>query len=102
MEVVWSAFNILATIITDILYDKALVNNLFSFDLDKKIIELKKNKNKKQNDNIKLDDAPKIYSQKTKIENEFSGPNSKQDNNELKNNLNEEDVKNIAINNEFL
>ena len=101
MEVVWSAFNILATVITDFLYDKALVNNLFSFDLDKKIIELKKNKNKKQNDNIKLDDAPKIYSQKTKIENEFSGPNSKQDNNELKNNLNEEDVKNITINNEI-
>ena len=38
MEVVWSAFNIIATVITDILYDKALVNNLFSFDLDKKII----------------------------------------------------------------
>ena len=35
MEVVWSLFNILATVITDILYDKALVNNLFAFDLDK-------------------------------------------------------------------
>ena len=57
MEVVWSAFNILATIITDILYEKALVNNLFSFDLDKKIIEIKKNKNKNQKDNIELDDS---------------------------------------------
>ena len=56
MEVVWSAFNIVATVITDILYDKALVNNLFLFDLDKKIIEIKKNKNKNQ-DNIELDDS---------------------------------------------
>ena len=46
MEVVWSIFNILATVITDILYDKALINNLFTFDLDKKIV-LIKNKKKK-------------------------------------------------------
>ena len=99
MEVVWSAFNIIATVITDILYDKALVNNLFSFDLDKKIIEIKKNKNKDQNDHIKLDDSPKIYTQKTKIENEFSGTNNNYNymisNTNLKKDLNEIDVKNL-------
>ena len=41
MEVVWSFFNIMATVITDILYDKALINNLFSFDLDKKEVIIK-------------------------------------------------------------
>ena len=45
MEVIWSGFNMIATIICDILYDKALVNNLFSFDLDKKIVMIKKKKN---------------------------------------------------------
>lgn len=29
MEVVWSLFNIISSVITDLLYDKALVNNLF-------------------------------------------------------------------------
>ena len=63
MEVVWSLFSIIATVITDILYDKALVNNLFSFDLDKKMIEIKKKKEKSKSSNkLKLDDNPKIYS----------------------------------------
>ena len=44
MEVVWSLFSIIATAITDLLYDKALVNNLFAFDLYKKIVEIKKKK----------------------------------------------------------
>ena len=62
MEVVWSMFSIIATVITDILYDKALVNNLFSFDLDKKLIEIKKKKDSSNTSNeINLDDSPKIY-----------------------------------------
>ena len=59
MEVVWSAFNMMAAVICDILYDKALVNNLFSFDLDRKTVMIK---NKKPfNLNIS-NDEPKIYS----------------------------------------
>ena len=91
MEVVWSAFNILATVITDILYEKALVNNLFSFDLGKKVIEIKKNKNKKENDNIKLDDGPKIYSPKIQRD-EYNTT-------QLKDNINVKDIQNININN---
>ena len=65
MEVVWSLFSVIATVITDILYDKALVNNLFVFDLDKKMVEIKKKKNNSNNSNdsktLKLDDSPQIY-----------------------------------------
>ena len=60
MEVVWSAFNIIATVICDILYDKALVNNLFSFDLDRKTVMIKNKKS--PNLNISGSDEPKIYS----------------------------------------
>ena len=42
MEVIFSLFSILATILTDTLYTKSLVNHLFSFDLDKKLILVKK------------------------------------------------------------
>ena len=104
MEVIWSGFNIIATVITDILYDKALVNNLFAFDLDKKIVEIKKNKNKnkKENDNIKLDDAPKIYNPKNLADYAFSGlDNNKNEYNiQLKNNINENEIQNLDINNE--
>ena len=45
MEVIYSFFNIIAVFITDILYEKSLIKNLFSFDLEKKIKnEEKKNK----------------------------------------------------------
>ena len=60
MEVFRSLFNIIASLITDILYDKALINNLFSYDLDKKIIKIKNNQKKKQNDNNQLGNNPKI------------------------------------------
>ena len=59
MEVVWSLFNILATVITDILYDKALVNNLFAFDLDKKVVLIKNKKLKSQGTNV--GESPQIY-----------------------------------------
>ena len=69
MEVIWSFFNIIATLITDILYDKAIVNNLFSFDLDKKIIEIKRNKKNNINENIQLNDNPNIYEPKVQFHN---------------------------------
>ena len=37
MEILYTFFNIISSFITEILYDKSLVNNLFSFDLEKKI-----------------------------------------------------------------
>ena len=48
MEVIFSLFNILSSLIVSILYEESLVNNLFSFDLDKKTILLKENFNKKK------------------------------------------------------
>ena len=60
MEFIWSFFNILSMFITDLLYDIDLVNNLFSFDLDKKVVLIKdlkysdNNKNNlKEDENIK-------------------------------------------------
>jgi hypothetical protein len=46
MEFVFSFFKLISIFITEALYEKGLINHLFSFDLDKKIIELKEfNKN---------------------------------------------------------
>ena len=93
MEVVWSIFNMLGTVITDILYDKALVNNLFSFDLDKKNV-LIKNKIRK-NDEGNKDETPQIYSQnipKNSIQiygsNNFQNEISVQSRNRLQHNSN--------------
>ena len=47
MEVIYSFFRILSSFIVGILYDESLVNNLFTFDLEQKVITFKyKNKNK--------------------------------------------------------
>ena len=44
MEFVFSFFKIISIFITEALYEKGLINHLFSFDMDKKIIELKTQK----------------------------------------------------------
>ena len=44
MEIISSFFGAICSFIVDILYEKSIVNNLFSFDLDKKIISIKNNK----------------------------------------------------------
>ena len=46
MEVIYSFFKVILILITDILYDISLVNNLFSFNIDKKQIIIKDLKNK--------------------------------------------------------
>ena len=66
MEVIFSLFRIISSFLTDNLYEQSLVNNLFSFDLDKKIITIKEKEKKKNNsetDEIKynpLQISPKI------------------------------------------
>ena len=45
MEVISSLFNILAGFITDLLYDIDIVNTLFSFDLKRKVVQFKRDKN---------------------------------------------------------
>ena len=64
MEVVYSFSKVVLFLITDILYDISLVNNLFSFNISKKIIMIK---------NLKA----------TKIENISSGKNYKEKNIEI-------------------
>ena len=51
MELIYSVFNLICSFLVETIYDKSLVNNLFSFDLNKKIILLKKNKNLIKNKN---------------------------------------------------
>ena len=47
MEVILTIFNIMSSFITTTLYRTSLVNNLFSFDIQKRIIFIKENKNDK-------------------------------------------------------
>ena len=48
MEVILTFVNIILSFIIDNLYEKSLINNLFEFDLDKKIIILKEKKTQKE------------------------------------------------------
>ncbi len=47
MEIVNMIFSVIASLIVNILYEESLVNNLFNFDLDKKVVMLKNNQIKK-------------------------------------------------------
>ena len=64
MEVVSSLFTILAGFITDLLYDIDIVNTLFSFDLKRKVVQFKRDKNELYE--LNNDDEINIYNrQKT-------------------------------------
>ena len=51
MEVIESIFGVIATLVADILYDKTMVNNLFTFDMNNYSIKIK-NKPNLNNNNI--------------------------------------------------
>ena len=58
MEILYSLFNIISSLVTEVLYDKSLVNSLFSFDLNKKYVVFNHAKNKMkslQENNVKKD-----------------------------------------------
>ena len=57
MEVIFSGFSVLAAILTETLYQKSLVNYLFSFDLDKKVVLVKQ----KEINHVKINKSNKIY-----------------------------------------
>ena len=92
MEVFFSFFRIISSFLTETLYEINLVNHLFSFDLDKKVLLIKNKKAKKSN--LCKDDSPKIYS-KNKISGRSPYQNSIYNKDELTiqtaNKLNEED-----------
>ena len=54
MELLYSLFSLLASFLTEVAYDKSLVNDLFNFDIDKKEIFIKKRI--RRNIKIKMDD----------------------------------------------
>jgi len=46
MEILCTIFNMIASLITEVLYDKSLINNLFSFDINKKYVVFNSHKYK--------------------------------------------------------
>ena len=58
MEVLFTLFRIITSFTVDILYDISLVNNLFNYNLDRKVIILK---DKSKKNIIQNDDMIKIY-----------------------------------------
>ena len=63
MEIIESFFAVICSIVVDVLYEKTITNNLFSFDTKKKLIFIKSGKNHKINEE-KIEEEPKIYSPK--------------------------------------
>ena len=84
MEVIFSGFRILAAILTETLYQKSLVNYLFSFDLDKKFVLVKQ----KDINPLKINKSIKIYNPDKLRKNTLT-------NNILKEKENEKNIKNI-------
>ena len=68
MEILYSFLNIISSFVTEILYDKSLVNNLFSFDINKRYVVFNKAKNKIRqiNENNKIQDLNKVNTIKLK------------------------------------
>ena len=110
MEVIFTIFKIISSSSVDILYEISLVNNLFNFDLNKKVVILKENESEKKNSNDinTIDVEPKI----NKLVNNFKKSRN-YDRNELDeynestgtgNRFNEENHKNKLqnINNGFI
>jgi len=65
MEIFFTFFNIFSSFLTETLYEQSLVNHLFHFDLDKKIIIMNnKEKNKKKNKNDLKAKRSMIYNSK--------------------------------------
>ena len=62
MEILYSFLNVISSLVTEILYDRSLVNDLFSFDLNKKYVVFNnsKNKIKKTNEDNNSKEARKI------------------------------------------
>jgi len=103
MEVVFTLFRIMTSFTVDILYDISLINNLFSFNLDRKAIILKDKNSKKIN--LQDDDMLKIYSPQKKIRNKSCknlNYQNREDNIETGKRMNEENNMKLSSNNENL
>ena len=96
MEFLLSFFNIICSFSTDILYDENIINNLFEFDIDKKVVSLKDKKYKESNE-IKVR-KPRIYLSRQKT------VTSQTDENHIQtdNNFNEDEQNNSKKNNDII
>ena len=63
MEVFFSLFRLISSFLTETLYDQSIVNTLFEFDIDKKVVLLKKQKNRRFRYSI-INAEPKVFSSK--------------------------------------
>ena len=66
MEFIHSFFNIVSSLIINEIYEKFLVNNLFNFNINRKLILLKQNRRKKQSNEV-IKDFEKIDYDKKNI-----------------------------------
>ena len=101
MEVLFTLFRVITSFAVDILYEVSLVNNLFNFNLDRKVVILKEKISK--NNIIKKDDAPKIYSPQRKLRNKSCKNLNYQnngDNIETGKRMNDENNMKLSSNNE--
>ena len=82
MEVIFSLFGLIATVLTETLYTKSLVNHLFSFDLDKKLVLIKKKNIKlfKTQKTIKTYNPDKCLQNNNNIYNIYKNKNGKEQN----------------------
>jgi hypothetical protein len=92
MEVIFTLFKIISSFTIDILYDISLVNNLFDFDLDKKVVILKDKKSSKKNIYLKYqnDGGPTIYCSSRRINSQKTININEEMNTETENRFNEE------------
>jgi len=88
MEVVFTLLKIISSLSVDILYEISLVNNIFNFNINRKLIILKEKKNKKGN-NIQTNRIPKS-STTININRKISSQNSIFANEEENENKNEQ------------
>ena len=86
MEVVSSLFTILASFITDLLYDIDIVNTLFTFDLTRKVVQFKRDKNElyelNNDEEINIYNRQKTFAlpnSRNKIDNKFIDSKSNKD-----------------------
>jgi len=53
MEILFTVFNIISSFITEVLYDRSLINDLFAFDINKKIVIIKSKDQKAKTNDMK-------------------------------------------------
>ena len=81
MEFLFSFFRLICNIIGDLLYEKTIVNNLFSFDIRKKLIFIKKRNNSIHN--VIIDKNKEKHNSNNKIDLSFIPDNTKKVKNKL-------------------